>query len=211
MSRYKAIQARIERSAQSCGRLAKDIRLIAVTKGRDVASITPLLDAGHRDFGENRVQEALRKWPALLKDYPDVRLHLIGPLQSNKAKDALDIFTSIHSLDRESLAQKLAAEKNAAQKEFFIQVNIGAEAQKSGIAAQRAGGFIADCKALGLNIAGLMAIPPQGRDASPYFTALAELARQNNLVGLSMGMSSDFESAIRCGTTHIRVGTGIFG
>ena len=203
------VQDRIAHAAKVAGRKAGDITLIAVSKTRTVDEIRPLLEAGHRDFGESRVQEAQEKWPALKADYPDVRLHMIGQLQSNKAEEAAALFDVIHSLDRASLLNAL--EKAKGRPRLFVQVNIGNEEQKGGVAVDSLADFLISVRDAGLPLAGLMCIPPQGLEPSPFFALLAELARRNELVGLSMGMSEDYESAVRLGATHVRVGTALFG
>lgn len=203
------VRASIAHAAKVAGRKPDDITLIAVSKTRTADEIRPLLEAGHRDFGESRVQEAEAKWPALKADFPDVRLHMIGQLQSNKAADAAALFDVIHSLDRDSLLDALA--KADACPDLFVQVNIGGEEQKGGVAVADLPDFLARVREAGLPLAGLMCIPPQGLEASPFFALLAELARRNGLDGLSMGMSEDYESAVRQGATHVRVGTALFG
>ncbi len=188
--------------------------LIAVTKTFEAADIRPVLAAGHRDFGENRVQEAQGKWPELKAEFPDVRLHLIGPLQSNKAKEAVALFDAIHTLDRPKIAQAIADEmaKQARQLQLFVQVNTGEEPQKAGVMPLDAVGFIAMCREdLKLEIAGLMCIPPVEEEPAVHFAFLGKLAQECNVTGLSMGMSSDFETAIEFGATHVRVGSAIFG
>ena len=204
-----AIQDRIAKAADVAGRTRQDVTLIAVSKTRSAEEIRPLLEAGHRDFGESRVQEAQEKWPALKADFPDVRLHMIGQLQSNKAEEAADLFDVIHSLDRSSLLKALAIVENAPP--CFVQVNIGDEEQKGGVAVADLSEFLASVRDKGIDVAGLMCIPPQGLEASPFFALMAELARREGLVGLSMGMSEDYESAVRLGATHVRVGTALFG
>ena len=187
--------------------------LIAVSKTYDAETIEPVIVAGQRVFGENRVQESQGKWPALREKYPDLELHLIGPLQSNKAADAVALFDAIHTVDRLKLAQKLSNEVQAQGKapEMFIQINTGEEKQKSGIIPSEADQFISDCFSLDLPIKGLMVIPPINEEPSLHFGLLKKIAHRNGLTGLSMGMSSDFESAIAMGATHIRVGSAIFG
>ena len=188
--------------------------LIAVSKTFDVDHIEPALKAGHREFGENRVQESQKKWPALKEIYKDTKLHLIGPLQSNKAADAVALFDVIHTVDREKIAKALSAEmeKQGRILEVFIQVNTGAEPQKAGILPEAADAFIAKCKEVfKLNVVGLMCIPPFDDDPIPHFNLLKNLATKHSLAGLSMGMSADFEMALAHGATHIRVGSAIFG
>ncbi len=191
---------------------ASDVTLIAVSKGCPAETIVPLIAAGQRDFGENRVQEALAKWPEIRAAHPDIRLHMIGQLQSNKADEAVAMFESIHSLDRPSL---LAALAKAAQKAsrfplVHVQVNIGAEAQKGGVPVDALGGFLDQVRAAPLPLAGLMCIPPAGQQPGPYFALLAELARRHDVTGLSMGMSADYPTAVMLGATAVRVGTALF-
>jgi PLP dependent protein len=190
---------------------SRPVTLIAVSKTHPPEAIVPLLEAGHRDFGENRVQEALDKWPALKERYPDVRLHLIGSLQSNKAKDAMKLFDVIHTLDRESLIDAIAGIDGAREKTFFLQVNTGEEPQKGGAAPSGLDALLERCRDTRLNVTGLMCIPPADEPPAPHFAFLTTLARDHKLGGLSMGMSGDFETAIRLGATHVRLGTAIFG
>jgi pyridoxal phosphate enzyme (YggS family) len=209
-----AILARIDAARKKAVRPAPSTTLIAVTKTHDADTIRPVLDAGHRVFGENRVQEAMGKWPALRAAHPGIELHLIGPLQSNKTREAVETFDAIHSLDRPKLAHALKAEieKSGKSPTLFIQVNTGEEPQKAGIAPRDAGEFIALCRdQLQLPVKGLMCIPPHGENPALHFALLQKLARENNLALLSMGMSGDFESAIKFGATHVRVGSAIFG
>jgi len=211
---YAEVCRRIESAAARGGRNASDITLIAVSKTFEAPSILPVLEAGHTDFGENRVQEAKAKWPALRARFPQVRLHLIGPLQTNKVADAVRLFDCIHTLDRPSLAQSLAREfgKQGKQPQLFVQVNTGDESQKSGVSIADADGFIALCRVThGLKPVGLMCIPPIDEAPERHFALLADIARRNGLTQLSMGMSGDFEAAIACGATHVRVGSSIFG
>ena len=208
------VKARIADAARAAKRNVSDITLIAVSKTFPAEDITPLLRAGHRDFGENRVQEAKAKWPDLKAQHRDCRLHLIGPLQSNKAAEAVRLFDSIHTIDRPKLAQVVAEEMRKQQREIelFIQVNTGEEAQKSGVLPTEADGFIRACREdFGLSIAGLMCLPPIEEEPSLHFALLAKIARRNGLSQLSMGMSGDLEKAIALGATHVRVGTAIFG
>ena len=186
--------------------------LIAVTKGRPAEAIEPLIAAGHIDFGENRVQEAATKWPAIRERHPDVRLHMIGQLQSNKAEEAAALFDTIHSLDRDSLLKALvkAGEKAGRFPPVHVQVNIGAEEQKGGIAVDALGPFLGEVRASPLPLAGLMCIPPADRQPGPYFALLAELARRHDVTGLSMGMSADYKSAVMLGATAVRVGSALF-
>ncbi len=208
------ICARIETAAKRAGRSADEVSLIAVAKRQPPDRIDALLQAGHRVFGENRVQEAADKWPALKRAYPDVELHMVGPLQSNKAADAIALFDVIHSIDRMKLARKVAEEIAAAQRdpELFVQINTGEEPQKSGVMPRQADEFIRQCREeLQLRISGLMCLPPIDEEASLHFALLAKIAQRNGVKNLSMGMSGDFETAIIFGATHIRVGTALFG
>lgn len=209
----KEITGKIEKAARIAGRKPSDITLIAVSKTRSSDDIRPLLEAGQRVFGENRVQEAADKWPALKADYPDSKLHMIGQLQSNKAAEAVALFDYIHSLDRPSLLKALAKEMDRQDRRIpcFVQVNIGEEPQKGGCEIAAVPALVEQARKAGLNIAGLMAIPPDDSNPAPYFTLLAKLARDQGLAGLSMGMSGDFESAVKLGATHVRVGTALFG
>jgi len=209
----KEITGKIEKAARIAGRKPSDITLIAVSKTRSSDDIRPLLEAGHRVFGENRVQEAADKWPALKADYPDSELHMIGQLQSNKAAEAVALFDYIHSLDRPSLLKALAKEMDRQDRRIpcFVQVNIGEEPQKGGCEIAAVPALVEQARKAGLNIAGLMAIPPDDSNPAPYFALLAKLARDQGLAGLSMGMSGDFESAVKLGATHVRVGTALFG
>lgn len=190
-----------------------DITLIAVSKTHPTERIEPLLEAGHRVFGENRVQEAQEKWPALKQRYPDIELHLIGQLQSNKAEDAVELFDYIHALDRLSLLKALAKAMDKADKRVpcFVQVNIGDEEQKGGCSIGELPGFLAKVRAADIPIAGLMCIPPADIEPAPFFALLYKLAEDNGVAGLSMGMSSDYETAVQLGATHVRVGTALFG
>lgn len=211
-NRRKRILERIERVARIAGRDPAGVQLIAVSKGRPAAEIEALIDAGQRDFGENRVQEALSKWPALLAQYPDLNLHEIGRLQSNKASDALTLFDVVHSLDRRSLLGALVkeAEKTGRAPQCYIQVNIGEEEQKGGCSIAELGELVEAVRDSPLPLVGLMAIPPVGREPAPYFALLAELGRRHDVSGLSIGMSSDFEEAVMLGATAVRVGTALF-
>lgn len=207
------ILARIAEAERTAGRAPGSVQLIAVSKVQPLDRVIAALDAGHRLFGENYVQEAAGKWPDLRARFPGVAVHMIGPLQSNKAKAALDLFDAIHSLDRPSLADRLArlVQAHGACPPLFVQVNTGAEPQKAGVLPQNTDAFVAQCRAMDLAIAGLMCIPPEDEDSGPHFAMLAGLARENGLSGLSMGMSGDFEAAIAAGATHVRVGSAIFG
>lgn len=212
-TRLAAIEARVAKAAALAGRDPATIELIAVSKTHSADAIAPLIAAGQRSFGENRVQEAQGKWPALIEATPAIRLHLVGQLQSNKAADAVALFDTIHSLDRPSLADALAhtMAARARRVDCFVQVNIGAEAQKGGCALADLPALLAHVRALALPLAGLMCVPPAGVEAAPYFAMLAKLARDHDLPALSMGMSDDFETAVMLGATHIRVGTALFG
>jgi pyridoxal phosphate enzyme (YggS family) len=211
--RRAAVTDAVAGAATMARRAPANVTLIAVTKTHGADAIEPLLAAGHRDFGENRVQEATAKWPALKERYPDVRLHLIGQLQSNKAADAVALFDVIHSVDRPSLVAALgkAAEAAGRAPECFIQVNLAEEAQKGGCAVADVPMLVAAVGEAGLPLAGLMCIPPAGKEAAPWFALLAELARRLGLTGLSMGMSGDYETAVAIGATHVRVGTALMG
>ncbi len=208
------VRNRIEAAARAAGRPAESVALVAVSKTHPAASVRLALLAGHRIFGENRVQEAQTKFPALREAFPGLALHLIGPLQTNKVKDAVTLFDVIESLDRPRLAEALAREMDRTGRRLpcLIEVNTGEEAQKSGVVPEAADDFVALCRdRLGLPIVGLMCVPPQGDDPAPHFALLREIARRTGLDLLSMGMSADFETAIRFGATHVRVGTAIFG
>jgi pyridoxal phosphate enzyme (YggS family) len=204
----------IASAAREAGRAPGDIRLVAVSKTHDAARIRPVLRAGHRLFGENRVQEAAGKWPVLRDEYPDVRLHLIGPLQTNKVRQALALFDVIETVDRPKLAREIAkeAEKTGRMPDCFVQVNTGAESQKAGAMPEAVDAFIASCREeYGLPVKGLMCIPPVEEEPSLHFALLREIAHRNGLAELSMGMSSDYRVAIAFGATLVRVGTAIFG
>jgi PLP dependent protein len=208
------VQRRIASAAERIGREPAGITLVAVSKTKGPDAIMPVLQAGHRVFGENRVQEAAAKWPALRRDYAGITLHLIGPLQTNKAADAVALFDAIESLDREKLARVVAREMARQNRHptCFVQVNTGAEPQKAGVLPDDADRFIALCRdELTLPVAGLMCIPPAGDDPAGHFDRLAAIARRNHLAGLSMGMSGDYEIAVAHGATHVRVGSAIFG
>lgn len=211
--RLDRINAAIAAAAKLATRSADEVTLIAVSKTRNAVEISPLLEAGHRIFGENRVQEAADKWPAMTSVYPDISLHLIGQLQSNKAEAAVALFDFIHSLDRPSLAIALGKAMHNQGKPVpcFIQVNIGAEEQKGGCAIDALPDLLAAANDASIPIAGLMCLPPAAIEPAPFFALLAELAARQNLDGLSMGMSDDFATAIMLGATHIRVGTALFG
>ncbi|PXW74341.1 hypothetical protein C7451_1082 [Blastomonas natatoria] len=203
----------IARSERIAGRPAGSTTLIAISKTKPVEAIEALIEEGHRVFGENRVQEAALKFPALRARYPDLQLHMVGQLQSNKAEDAVALFDCIHSLDRMSLARALAAAMDKAGRRVpcFVQVNIGEEEQKGGCAIADLPQFLDQVRALDLPVVGLMAVPPADLEPSPYFALLAKLARAHGLDQLSMGMSGDYENAVRIGATHVRVGSALFG
>lgn len=208
------IRARIAAAARTAGRSPDTVRLIAVSKVQPAERVAAALAAGHRLFGENRVQEAERRWPPFLARYPDIRLHLIGPLQTNKVKAAVRLFDAIETVDRARLARALAAEMDRTGKrpDLYIQVNTGAEPQKAGVVPGEADGLIRLCRAeLGLPIVGLMGIPPQDENPALHFALLADIAARHGLPELSMGMSGDYETAVRYGATTVRVGTAIFG
>jgi pyridoxal phosphate enzyme (YggS family) len=212
-NRLAAVNAAIAGAAATARRGAAEVTLIAVTKTHGAEAIEPLLEAGHRDFGENRVQEAQAKWPTLRERYSGIRLHLIGQLQSNKAADAVALFDVIHSVDRPSLVTALAKAAEAAGRrpQCFIQVNLAAEPQKGGCAVPDLPNLIAAARNAGLPLAGLMCIPPADKEPAPWFALLAELARRRGLSGLSMGMSGDYQTAVTIGATHVRVGTALLG
>ncbi|HEX3810499.1 MAG TPA: YggS family pyridoxal phosphate-dependent enzyme [Rhizomicrobium sp.] len=207
------ILARIAAARKAAVAPAPSTTLIAVSKTHDADAIRPVLDAGHRMFGENRVQEAKAKWPELKARYPDIELHLIGHLQSNKAREAVELFDAIHTLDRIKLADVLKDEcaQVGRTPTLFIQVNTGEEEQKAGVATGGVHELLEHCRAIELPVAGLMCIPPVDENPGPHFALLQKLARENDLALLSMGMSDDFETAIRFGATHVRVGSAIFG
>lgn len=207
------VNERIAAAARLARRKADDITLIAISKTHPAARIAPLIAAGQRTFGENRVQEAAEKWPALREGQPDIALHLVGQLQSNKADEAVALFDCIHSLDRPSLVTALAKamDKAARQVPCFVQVNIGEEEQKGGCAIADLPALLAQARAAEIPLAGLMCVPPLGVEAAPWFALLAKLADDSGLAGLSMGMSDDFETAIMLGATHVRVGSALFG
>ncbi|WP_170369189.1 YggS family pyridoxal phosphate-dependent enzyme [Ruegeria arenilitoris] len=207
------ITARIAKAEAAAGRPKGSVRLIAVSKVQPNDRVEAVLKQGHRCFGENRVQEAAGKWPAFRESYPDIDLHLIGPLQTNKARQAMELCNAIHSVDRPKLAKTLArlAQELGQCPDLFIQVNTGEEAQKAGVMPAEADDFVAECRSLDLPVRGLMCIPPVDEEPALHFALLAKIARRNGLEGLSMGMSSDFETAIALGATHVRVGSAIFG
>ncbi|MDO8837592.1 MAG: YggS family pyridoxal phosphate-dependent enzyme [Parvibaculum sp.] len=213
-ARLAAIRSRIAEAARAAGRAAGDVTLVAVSKTFGVDEIVPLIEAGQRIFGENRVQEATAKWPALKARFPDLELHLIGPLQTNKLDDALGLFDAFHTLDREKLALALvkARDRGLRLPRLFVQVNTGEEPQKAGIAPADTDGFLVRCRDdWALSIEGLMCIPPLDEEPALHFALLEKLARRNGLAKLSMGMSGDFEKAIAFGATHVRVGSALFG
>jgi hypothetical protein len=211
--RLATIRDGIAAAAQLARREPAEVQLIAVSKGRSTEQIEELIAAGQRDFGENRVQEALAKWPPLIERHPDIRLHGIGRIQSNKAADVAGLFSVIHSLDRRSLLDALEKEAVKAGKtpSVYVQVNIGEEEQKGGCAIAEVGDLVAAVRASALPLAGLMCIPPLGVEPAPYFALLAKLAQQHEVAGLSMGMSGDYKAAVKLGATAVRVGTALFG
>ena len=207
------IKSRIAKAEATAGREPGAVTLIAVSKVQPNARVEAILEQGQRCFGENRVQEASGKWPGFMQQFDGVDLHLIGPLQTNKARQAMELCNAIHSVDRPKLAKTLArlAQELGHCPDLFLQVNTGEEDQKAGVLPAEADGFVAECRALDLPVKGLMCIPPVGEDASQHFALLAKISERNGLDGLSMGMSSDFEVAIAQGATHVRVGSAIFG
>ena len=213
VARWAAVRSRIERAARDCDRDPSSVTLVTVSKTYDADAIAPVIVAGQRLFGENRVQEAQAKWPTLKAATPGLRLHLIGPLQSNKAREAVELFDVIETVDRSRIAEALASEIQRVGRApgLYVQVNTGAEPQKAGVDPKDADAFIARCWALGLTIDGLMCIPPIDEQVSPHFALLAVIAKRNGVAALSMGMSADFELAIQLGATHVRVGSAIFG
>ncbi len=214
VARWRSVRASIADACARAGRDAAGVNLLAVSKTHPADAARSLLEIGQRDFGENRVQEALGKWPALKSAFPQARLHLIGPLQTNKVRDAVALFDAIETVDRPRLADALAheMERTGRRLDCYIEVNIGAEPQKAGVLPDAADAFIEDCRTrLALPVAGLMCIPPDGADATPHFRTLAAIASRHGLTRLSMGMSGDFEKAIAAGSTEVRVGTAIFG
>jgi pyridoxal phosphate enzyme (YggS family) len=212
--RLAEVEARIAAAARRAGRDAGEVTLVAVTKTFAPHAIRPVLESGHRAFGENRVQEAQGKWPGLRESFPDLELHLIGPLQTNKVRDAVALFDAIHSVDRDKLAAALAQEmaRQVRTVALFVQVNTGEEPQKAGVRPAAAAEFVTRCRdEHRLRIEGLMCIPPLGADPAPHFDMLRRLAETLGLAGLSMGMSDDYETAIAYGATHVRIGSAIFG
>jgi len=214
VERLALVRARIARAARDAEREPQEVTLVCVSKTFAAQAIMPVIGAGERVFGENRVQEALEKWPPLKASHPDLELHLIGHLQSNKTHDAVAFFDVIETVDREKIAKALASEiqRTARHPRLYVQINTGAEPQKAGILPQEADRFIASCrKTFGLEISGLMCIPPLDDQASPHFAFLNQIAARNGILALSMGMSADFELAIQLGATHVRVGSAILG
>ncbi len=211
--RLAEIDTRIARAAKLARRKLEDVTLIAVSKMHDADAIRPLIAAGQRIFGENRVQEAAAKWPALREETPGIALHLVGQLQSNKAAEAVALFDAIHSVDRPSLILALAKAIDASDRRpaLFVQVNIGDEPQKGGCSIAELPALLDQARAADLPVAGLMCVPPAGLSAAPYFALMAKIARDSGLSGLSMGMSDDFETAVTIGATHVRIGTALFG
>ena len=212
-ARLAAIRARIEAARAASLQPRPEVTLVAVAKTHPAAAVEALLAAGQRVFGENRVQEAQAKYPALKAAWPDLELHLVGPLQTNKVREAVALFDVIETVDRAKLARALAEEmaRQGRRLRCLVQVNTGEEAQKAGVAPRDADAFVAECRALGLDVAGLMCIPPADEEPSPHFALLAKIATRNRLAQLSMGMSGDFETAIRLGASHVRIGTALFG
>ncbi|MDO6728141.1 YggS family pyridoxal phosphate-dependent enzyme [Cognatishimia sp. 1_MG-2023] len=207
------IQARIHKAETNAGRDQGSTQLIAVSKVQPNERVQEVLEQGHTLFGENKVQEVAGKWPAFRETFPDTQVHLLGPLQTNKARQAMELFQAIHSLDRPKLANTIArlAQELGHCPDLFIQVNTGEEEQKAGVLPAEADSFIAECRALDLPIVGLMCIPPADEEASLHFSLLRKIAARNDVAGLSMGMSGDFEKAVALGATHVRVGSAIFG
>lgn len=214
LDHYREVVTQLDNAVVASGRAPGSVSLVAVSKTHPAERMVPLLQAGHRLFGENRVQEAQGKWPELKAQYPDIRLHLIGPLQTNKVKEAVALFDVIETVDRPKLAKVLAQTMAdfGRSLDVYIQVNTGAEPQKAGILPDQADTFIEECRTVwGLNVVGLMCIPPADSDPEPHFALLAEMAARHGLSEISMGMSADYPQAIRQGATHVRVGTAIFG
>ena len=211
--RLDEVRRRIDKAARLAGRSPGDVTLVAISKTHPAEAVAPLIRAGQRYFGENKVQEAAAKWPALRAAHDGIVLHLVGSLQSNKAEEAVALFDVIHVVDRPSLVAALAKAiaKHGRQPDCFVQVNIGDEPQKGGCAVAALPALLEQCRDVGLPIVGLMAIPPAGLEPAPYFALLAELTRRHGLARLSIGMSGDFETAVTLGATHVRVGTALFG
>ena len=212
-NRLADVRRAIADAARLANRKSDEISLIAVSKTHPAEAIVPLLDAGQRDFGENRVQEAAAKWPELKARFPDARLHLVGQLQSNKAEDAVELFDVIHSVDRSSLIQALAraADKTGRRPDCFLQVNLAEESQKGGCRVGEIAGLLDEARAAGLPVIGLMCIPPVDLEPAPWFALLAEHGRRHHLPALSMGMTADYPTAVTIGATHVRIGTALFG
>lgn len=209
---YRAVQEAVAQAAKKAARAPDDINLLAISKTKPATDIKRFIDLGHRRFGENRVQEAAEKWPDLKAGHDDIELHLVGPLQTNKVKQIIGLFDVVQTLDREKLARALAKHKDAPRfPRLFIQVNTGAEPQKSGVLPEHMADFYGFCRDLGLSIDGLMCLPPQDEAAGPHFALLGKLAAQFSVPYLSMGMSGDYQTAIALGATHIRIGTALFG
>ncbi len=214
IQRYDSVRARIAAACRDAGREPDSVTLVVITKTYGAEAIEPLLALGHRVFGENRVQEAKLKWPSLRARYPGVELHLVGPLQSNKAAEAVELFDCLHSIDRIKIAEALATEMRRSGKslELFAQVNTGSEPQKAGILPEQSSAIVEQCQALSRGfLSGLMCIPPADAPPSPHFALLGQIARRHGLTRLSMGMSADFPQAIMLGATHIRIGSAIMG
>jgi pyridoxal phosphate enzyme (YggS family) len=212
--RLTQVRAEIDKACREAGREPASVTLVAISKTFSAEAIRPVLGAGQRVFGENRVQEAKAKWPALRAEYPGLELHLVGPLQSNKAKEAVELFDAIHTVDRPKIAAALAEEiaKQGRRPRLFVEINTGAEPQKAGVLPEAADDFIGECRnKYGLSIEGLMCIPPLDEEPAPHFALTAKIAKRNGLSLLSMGMSADFQTAIAFGATHVRVGSAIFG
>ncbi|HEX7853209.1 MAG TPA: YggS family pyridoxal phosphate-dependent enzyme [Sphingobium sp.] len=212
-ARLDEVRDGIAQAAKVAGRKPKDVTLIAISKTKEAGEIEPLIAAGHRVFGENRVQEAQGKWPALRESYPDIALHMVGQLQSNKAEEAVALFDALHGIDRSSLVGALAKamDKVGRRPDCFVQVNIGDESQKGGVPVTDLPALLAEARTADLPVVGLMCVPPADVEAAPYFALLAKLARDNGVAQLSMGMSQDYETAVMLGATHVRVGTALFG
>jgi pyridoxal phosphate enzyme (YggS family) len=214
VERLGIVRAEIEKAARAAGREPRSVTLVAITKTFAAEQILPVLESGHRVFGENRVQEAKAKWPALRERFPDIESHLVGPLQSNKAREAVALFDVIHTIDRPKIAAALAEEmaKQGRRPRLLVEINSGAEPQKAGVLPEAADAFLAECRArYGLDIEGLMCIPPIHEPPAPHFALTAKIAKRNALKLLSMGMSADFSTAIAFGATHVRIGSAIFG
>ncbi len=214
VERLGIVRAEIEKAARAAGREPRSVTLVAITKTFAAEHVLPVLESGHRVFGENRVQEAKAKWPALRERFPDIELHLVGPLQSNKAREAVALFDVIHTIDRPKIAAALAEEmaKQGRRPRLLVEINSGAEPQKAGVLPEAADAFLAECRArYGLDIEGLMCIPPIHEPPAPHFALTAKIAKRNALKLLSMGMSADFSTAIAFGATHVRIGSAIFG